>query len=184
LNGISIPISPQTVHDVTGLPIGGKPIVKGNPVSGKTSLLGKMNLTSLPTFKDYAENCLKPDISDKELLHNFLIVVAVTFLCPNSTPYPSTEYMEPLVDVEKAKEWDWCKFVHYWLMKQIRKYHKKMKGPELSSTDIGGCLYIPCVSESHISFLFLHFYSSFLYINIFSLFVLFVIFLRCIGGLP
>jgi hypothetical protein len=56
LNRISIPISPQTVHDVTGLPIGGKPIVQGNPVSGKSSLLGKMNLTSLPTFKDCAEN--------------------------------------------------------------------------------------------------------------------------------
>jgi hypothetical protein len=80
--------------------------VKGNPVSGKTSLLGKMNLTSLLTFKDCAENYLKLDISDKELLRNFLIVAAITFLCPNSTPYPSTEYLEPLIDVEKAKEWD------------------------------------------------------------------------------
>jgi hypothetical protein len=88
LNGISIPISLQTAHDVTGLPIGGKPIVKGNPVNLKSSLLGKMNLTSLPTFKDCAENYLKPDISDTELLRNFLIVATVTVLLPQFDTLP------------------------------------------------------------------------------------------------
>jgi hypothetical protein len=85
LNGRSIPITPQTVHDVLGIPIGGKAIVKGNPDSGKSSLLCAMKLNSLPTANDCVENISKVEIMDDDLFCNFLIVAAVIFLCPNST---------------------------------------------------------------------------------------------------
>ena len=79
-------------------------------------------------------------------MRSFLIVALVTFLCPNSNVHPSTEYLQPLVDVKKAKEWDWSEFVHYWLLKQIKMYNDQMKRLDHASITMGGCLYIVCVS--------------------------------------
>jgi hypothetical protein len=110
----SIPIS---VNVVLEIPIGGSSISKSDSDRGKKDFLGALNLTSLPPFKTFGDKLQKDDISDDEVVRSFLIVALATFLCPNSSTYPSTEYLLPLVDVKSAKEWDWSKFVYYWLMK-------------------------------------------------------------------
>ncbi|CAL4993095.1 unnamed protein product [Urochloa decumbens] len=146
LGNKSIHISPQIVNDILGIPIGGKTISKADPESGKLGFLSSMKLTTLPSARSCGDKLLEDNISDDELVRNFLVVALVTFLCPNSRSVPSTEYLEPLVNVKEAKEWDWSKFVHYWLLKQITKYHKRMKGTDLESTTMGGCKYIICVA--------------------------------------
>ncbi|RLN23093.1 hypothetical protein C2845_PM07G16370 [Panicum miliaceum] len=103
-------------------------------------------MTTLPSAKTCGDILSKDNLDDDEVVRNFLIVALVTFLCPNSRVYPSTEYLQPLVDVKKAKEWDWSRFVHYWLLKQIKKYHTLMKKPSHASITMGGCLYIICVA--------------------------------------
>ncbi|CAN6318304.1 unnamed protein product [Urochloa humidicola] len=142
----SIHISPQIVNDILGIPIGGKTISKADPESWKLGFLSAMKLTALPSARACGEKLLEDNISDDEIVRNFLVVALVTFLCPNSRSVPSTEYLEPLVNVKEAKDWDWSKFVHYWLFKQIAKYHKRMKGADLESTTMGGCMYIICVA--------------------------------------
>jgi len=146
LKNKSIPITPQTVHDVLGIPLGGKTISKARAEHGKLAFLRSMNMSSLPSLKVCGQNILKDGISDDDLVRNFLVVALVAFLCPNSNVRPSTEYLKPLVDVKKAKEWDWSKFVHYWLFKQIEKYHG-LKKDEQATTTMGGCLFILCVSS-------------------------------------
>ncbi|RLN09089.1 hypothetical protein C2845_PM11G01480 [Panicum miliaceum] len=87
----------------------------------------------------------RDNISDDDIVRNFLIVALVTFLCSNSNVYPSTEYLKPLIDVKKAKGWDWSKFVHYWLFKQIKKYNTLKKEPDHATIAMGGCMYIVCL---------------------------------------
>jgi hypothetical protein len=152
VSGKSIPITPQIVHDVLGIPIGGKTISKAATERGKTSLLQSMYMSRLPSAKVCGEKLLKDDISEDDLVRNFLIVALVTFLCPNSNVHPSPEYLKPLVDIKNAKGWDWSKFVHYWLFKQVSKYHDQMKKGDHATITMGGCLYILCVSPCLISF--------------------------------
>ena len=146
VNNRSIPLSPHTVHDVLGIPIGGHTIRKGDAENGKGAFLNGMNLTTLPSANFFCDNLSKDNISDDDLVRSFLIIALVTFLCPNSNVHPSTEYLQPLVDVKKAKEWDWSEFVHYWLLKQIKMYNDQMKRLDHASITMGGCLYIVCVS--------------------------------------
>ncbi|CAL5035886.1 unnamed protein product [Urochloa decumbens] len=142
----SIPITAHTVRDVLGIPLGGRPIRKSDSEKGKRGFLCMLKLTSLPTVKAFGDKLLKDDISDEdELVRSFLIVALATFLCPNASPYPSTEYL-PLVAVKSAEKWDWSKFVHYWLFKQIRKYHSRKKKPQHQTRTLGGCLYLICVA--------------------------------------
>ncbi|CAL4891926.1 unnamed protein product [Urochloa decumbens] len=132
---------------VTGIPLGGRPIRKSDSEKGKRGFLGMLKLTSLPTVKAFGDKLLKDDISDEdELVRSFLIVALATFLCPNASPYPSTEYLLPLVAVKSAEKWDWSKFVHYWLFKQIHKYHSRKKKPQHQTRTLGGCLYLICVA--------------------------------------
>lgn len=146
LKNKSIPITPQTVHDVLGIPIGGKTISKASQECGKFAFLRCMNMSNLPSVNVCRENLLKKNISDDDLVRNFLIVALATFLCPNSCVFPSTEYLKPLVDIKRAQEWDWCKFVHYWMFKHIKLYNQRLKKEEdKASTTMGECLYIVCV---------------------------------------
>jgi len=145
VNNRSIPLNPQIIHDVLGIPIGGQIIRKTDPESGKGAFLNSMTLTTLPSAKAFGDNLSKENISEDDLVRSFLIVALVTFLCPNSTTHPSTEYLQPLVDVKKANEWDWSEFVHYWLLKQIKEYNGLMKNVDHSSIIMCGCLYAICV---------------------------------------
>jgi hypothetical protein len=126
-------------------------------------------MSSLPVLKVCSDNILKDGISNDDLVRNFLIVALVTFLCQN---YPSTEYLKPLVDIKRAEGWDWSKFVHYWLIKKIKKYHR-LKKDDQATTTMGGCLFILCVSSiRHVISFFLHhwpFYILFSFLCHFAL---------------
>jgi hypothetical protein len=141
-----IPLNPQIVHDVLGIPIGGSTITNAKSDSVKHGFLSVMGLNALPSASTCVDNLLKDGISDDDFVRNFLIVAMVTFLCPNLNNYPSTKYLQPLIDVKDAKEWDWCKFVHYWLLNQIKKYNILKKKAAHASVTLGGCLYLICVS--------------------------------------
>ena len=82
LKNKSILITPQTVHDVLGIPIGGKTISKASQECGKFAFLRCMNMSSLPSVKVCSDNLLKDNISDDDLVRNFLTVALATFLCP------------------------------------------------------------------------------------------------------
>ncbi|CAL4993461.1 unnamed protein product [Urochloa decumbens] len=138
----SIPISVQTVQDVLGIPIGGRPIQESDSDKGKKDFLGALKLTTLPNIKSFGTKLLKDDISDDEIVRSFLIVALCTFLCPNSNTYPSPKYLLPLVDVKSAREWDWSGLVYSWLMKKVRRYQKSRAKTPHDSLNLGGCLYV------------------------------------------
>ncbi|WVZ81976.1 hypothetical protein U9M48_029299 [Paspalum notatum var. saurae] len=143
LKNMSIKISPQSVSDVLGLPIGGKEISR-DP-RAKHDFLSAIGANSLAAVKSFSDQLLNGNISDDEVVRNFLVVALVTFLCPHSGIIPSTEYFRPLVDIQSAKDWDWSKFIHYRLMKQIKKYQSLRSNTLRSSITLGGCLHVLCI---------------------------------------
>lgn len=85
-------------------------------------------------------------MSDEDVIRKFMVVALGTLLCPNLTEFQISEYLMPLVDAGKCREWNWCEFVHVWLMMQIKKYSDMKKKAEHSFIGVGGCLYLLCVS--------------------------------------
>ena len=156
----SIPITVRAVHDILGIPIGGSSVRKCDAERGKKEFLAVLRLSRLPNFKYFGDKLKKKDISDDDLVRSFLIVALATFLCPNSNTYPSTKHLLPLVDIKNAKDWDWSKYVHFWLMEDIRKYQRNMMSSTHNSITLGGCLYVLCVSVPVIVFLVDFFVSS------------------------
>ncbi|CAN6336484.1 unnamed protein product [Urochloa humidicola] len=130
----SIPIAVQTIHDVLGIPIGGRPIQDSDSDKGKKDFLGALKLSTLPNFKSFGTKLFKDDISDDEIVRSFLIVALCTFLCPNSNTYPSPKYLLPLVDVKSAREWDWSGLVHSWLMKSKKPAQQGLTDPQQLGT--------------------------------------------------
>ncbi|KAJ1257314.1 hypothetical protein BS78_K102500 [Paspalum vaginatum] len=82
LKNMSIKISPQSVSDVLGLPIGGKEISR-DP-RAKDDFLSATGANTLPFVKSFSDQLLNGDISDDEVVRNFLAMALVTFLCPHS----------------------------------------------------------------------------------------------------
>ena len=69
-----------------------------------------------------------------------MVVALSTFLCANSSTYPSPQYLGSLIDVSKVKEWNWSKFIYDWMFSSITNYRKKHR------STIGGCRYFLAVS--------------------------------------
>ncbi|XP_039841646.1 uncharacterized protein LOC120701911 [Panicum virgatum] len=141
----SIPITVRAVHDILGIPFGGSSVRKCDVERGKKEFLAVLRLSRLPNFKYFGDKLKEKDISDDDLVRSFLIVALATFLCPNSNTYPSTKHLLPLVDIKNAKDWDWSKYVHFWLMEDIRKYRRNMMSSTHDSITLGGCFYMLCV---------------------------------------
>lgn len=69
-----------------------------------------------------------------------MVVALSTFLCANSSTYPSPQYLGAFIDVSKVNDWNWSKLVYDWMFSSITNYKKKHWGT------IGGYRYFLAVS--------------------------------------
>ncbi|KAL6643631.1 hypothetical protein ACP70R_018397 [Stipagrostis hirtigluma subsp. patula] len=145
VNNKSIPFSPESIHHVLGVPIGGRRIDRKQSSIAKTEFLKSSGLSTVPNVKHFGDELVSNRVSDGAVVRDFMIVALCTFLCPNSSIYPSGEYLLPLADWKTAKEWDWAEFIHYWFLKHVNKYQKRKLAGKRSSICLGGCLYFLCV---------------------------------------
>ncbi|KAL6657095.1 hypothetical protein ACP70R_004875 [Stipagrostis hirtigluma subsp. patula] len=145
VNNKSIPFSAESIHHVLGVPIGGKLIDRKQSSFAKSEFLKSTKLSTLPSFKHFGDELVSRRVSDEAVVRNFMLIALGTFLCPNSSTFPSGEYLLPLVNWKTAKGWDWSEFIHYWILKHVTKYQKRSISGKRSSTCLGGCLYFLCV---------------------------------------
>lgn len=141
-----IPINKQSVHMVLDVPIGGNEIISDSD-AGRSFLVSKFQLTSMPQCT-YFGNILKnnTDLSDDMIFICFMIVAISSFLCPNSSLYPSPKYFSVLEDVSAVKYLDWSKFVYDSLMSSLKKFNNANKATGKKSKTLGGCMYFLAVS--------------------------------------
>ncbi|KAJ1276115.1 hypothetical protein BS78_05G189400 [Paspalum vaginatum] len=140
VNGKSVALTPESVHLIIGLPIGGKcfPHDSSCAKSKILSMVGK------PQVNFFANKLIRKDnMSDEDIFTCFMIVALNSFLCPNSSLAPSSSYLGVFENVDKAKEFDWSKFVVDWLLVKIKEFIRgKAKSNKRShSKTLGGCLY-------------------------------------------
>ncbi|WVZ48795.1 hypothetical protein U9M48_000204 [Paspalum notatum var. saurae] len=139
VNGNGVLLTPESVHLVLGLPIGGNtfpPISTSNAV--KSKILSMFGKTSMPQVHFFASKLINKDpMSDEETFICFMLVALNSFLCPNSSLIPSSSYLGAFDEIEKVKDFNWSKLLLDWLLDKIKDFTRSNKG----SKTLGGCLY-------------------------------------------
>ncbi|XP_044394886.1 uncharacterized protein [Triticum aestivum] len=141
LGGKSIPLNPEAVSLVLGIPAGGTKITVLDEEFGKAEFLSLFGLTDLPSISFFRNKIINEELPDDVYLRCFLTVALATFLCPTSNTKPSTKYLGALVDVSKSKDLDWCSFVHTWNITYVKKYQTDKLKQKRITTTLGGCIY-------------------------------------------
>ena len=104
VGGKVIPLDPLSVHLFLGLPNDGEDIKENYTESTKSNFLSAIKEPSLPTIKTFGDKLVGGTLSDDDVLRYFMVVALSTFLCANSSTYPSPQYLGALIDVSKVKE--------------------------------------------------------------------------------
>jgi hypothetical protein len=89
VGGKVIPFSPLSVHLFLGLPIGAEDIKEKSTDSTKNDFLSEIKESSLPLIKSFGDKLLGDTLSDDDVFRYFMVVALSTFLCANSSTFPS-----------------------------------------------------------------------------------------------
>jgi hypothetical protein len=155
VNNKSIKLSPESVHDVLGLPLGGRDILRSSE-DGKALFFSRADRNKLSSVYEQREKLKRSDLGDDEFMRTFLAVALSYFLCPSAGVVLSPKYLGPLVDIKTAKDWDWSKLVYDWVIKNVARFQKRCMSSSRDSVSLPVCLYYICVSSlCALCFLFL-----------------------------
>jgi hypothetical protein len=149
-----IPVTKQTIHNILDLPIGGIELIP-DCEAGREFLLSHFNLSAIPSVNFFANKLISgEDLSDEDIFICFMSVSFTSFLCPNSSLLPSTQYFHIFKNCKNVRRYDLSKFVYDWLVSSIRSFQHATKIASKRSVTFGGCHYALAVS-----FLFVFCYS-------------------------
>ncbi|CAL4996251.1 unnamed protein product [Urochloa decumbens] len=142
VSGKVISLTPQSVHQVLGLPLGGRPFPT-DISAGKSVIFDKFKLKSLPPVTFFVQKITKElnTLSDEDLFICFMLVALSSFLCPNSSVSPSQQHLSMSVDVASLKDLDWSAYILNWLFDHIKTFNKGKSSKVKDNGTLGGCLY-------------------------------------------
>jgi hypothetical protein len=141
----------------------------------KDFILSHCNVTSIPQVS-YFGNKLKSNekLSEHDIFVCFMLVAFQSFLCPNSSLQPSSEYMHLFRDPEVFIKYDLSKFVYDWLVISIKKFCKATKLATRQKITLGGNHYILAVSSCIVLFCYIPLLFTNVASLIFSVLILFL----------
>ncbi|KAM0906706.1 hypothetical protein ACQ4PT_016616 [Festuca glaucescens] len=143
-----IPVTKQTIHNILDLPIGGIELVP-DCEAGREFLLSHFHFTSIPNVNFFANKLISgEDLSDEDIFICFMSVCFTSFLCPNSSLLPSTQYFHIFKDCKNDRRYDLSKFVYDWLVSSIRSFKQAIKKLSKRTITFGGCHYVLAVDRS------------------------------------
>jgi hypothetical protein len=145
-------VTKETIHNILELPIGGLEVVP-DKAAGKSFMLSHFNVTSIPQVSFFGDKLMSGEVlSDEDIFICFMSVAFQSFLCPNSSLQPSSEYLHLFRQPSKLMKYDLSKFVYDWLVMSIKKFRKATKLAARRQITLGGNHYSLAVSFS-VSFL-------------------------------
>ncbi|KAM0872653.1 hypothetical protein ACQ4PT_038583 [Festuca glaucescens] len=122
-----IPATKETIHNILELPIGGLEVVPDRE-AGSNFILSHFNVPSVPQVSYFGSKLKSEEpLSDEDIFICFMAVMFQSFMCPNSSLQPSSEYLHLLRDPDNFMKHDISKFVHDWLVLSINKFQKETK---------------------------------------------------------
>uniref|UniRef100_A0ACD5TU30 Uncharacterized protein n=1 Tax=Avena sativa TaxID=4498 RepID=A0ACD5TU30_AVESA len=133
-----IAVTEETMHHILGLPIGGLDLVSDSQ-AGRNFILSHFNVTCIPQVS-YFGNKLKSgeDLSDDDIFICFMAVAFQSFLCPNSSLQPSSDYLTIFSDPKSMMRYNLSKYVYNWLINSIKKFQKCTKLAARRQITLGG----------------------------------------------
>ncbi|KAM0835865.1 hypothetical protein ACQ4PT_062672 [Festuca glaucescens] len=141
-----IPVTKQTIHNILDLPIGGIELVP-DCEAGREFLLSHFLVSSIPNVNFFANKLISGEhLSDKDIFICFMSVCFTSFLCPNSSVLPSTQYFHIFKDCKNVRRYDLSKFVYDWLVSSIRSFKQAVKKLSKRTITFGGCHYVLAVA--------------------------------------
>jgi hypothetical protein len=147
-----IPVNKQTIHNILDLPIGGIELVP-DCEAGREFLLSHFKVTSIPNVNFFANKLISgEELSDEDIFICFMSVCFTSFLCPNSSLLPSTQYFHIFKDCKSFARYDLSKFVYEWLITSTRSFKETTKKLSKGTITFGGCHYALAVSVLFWSF--------------------------------
>ncbi|KAL6595520.1 hypothetical protein ACP70R_047860 [Stipagrostis hirtigluma subsp. patula] len=140
-----ISLTSESVNLVLDTPIGGRPFPKDSN-AGKSYLLSRFGLQSIPSVKFFGDKILNnEDMTKEDVFACFMLVALNCFLCPNSSLFPSSKYLGIFQDIENVKELDCSQFILDWLLDSVRTFNKQKTSSGKGKQTLGGCLYLLAV---------------------------------------
>ncbi|XP_044961196.1 uncharacterized protein LOC123412306 [Hordeum vulgare subsp. vulgare] len=146
----SFEINPFTVHQILGIPLGGRLIDKIATSEARRVIAEDTGIHSTGPSISHLMNLLSDDLTDEKFLRIFMLILLSTFLCPTSHSCASPDYFNGIVDTDDIANYDWCSFALDWLVEKIRQFQISLSKPTVKgkeqSISLGGCLMIPLVT--------------------------------------
>lgn len=155
-NGKEYPISPEQIHLVLGIPIGGKVV----PRTAESAQMEEERFFIVSTYGRQYESHVSVVLDDilpslcqenwnleeeDKFKTEFLISALATFLCPTSCGRLAAHLEVAATLANKASEYNWCQLVYEELMVYGCKFASKFyRNGYVSSC--GGCTYFLAVS--------------------------------------
>jgi hypothetical protein len=148
-DGGSFKIDAILVHQILGIPYGGKKVPIKSSSRARSIILKDTNQSKIAVKIEDLRVMIDRDLGGDKFARIFLLVVLGIFLCPSSNFRVSHHFYEALSDVKKIQSYDWCSAVAESLHAGISSFHiNATKGNTSGKATLAGCLFILIVSNT------------------------------------
>jgi len=145
----SFKIDAVTVHQILGIPFGGKKVPKKSSSCAKSVILKDTNQQNQAAKIDDLIAMITPQLNGDKFVRIFLLVALGIFLCPKSSATVSHQFYESIYFVKGIRDYDWCSSVADCLHLGLMNFQNNArKGNSTGKATLGGCLFVLVVSTN------------------------------------
>jgi len=145
----SFKIDAVTVHQILGIPFGGKKVPNKSSSCAKSVILKDTNQQNQAAKIDDLIAMITPQLNGDKFVRIFLLVALGIFLCPKSSATVSHQFYESIYFVKGIRDYDWCSSVADCLHLGVMNFQNNaMKGNSIGKATLGGCLFVLVVSTN------------------------------------
>ena len=139
----SFKIDAVTVHQILGIPFGGKKVPNKSSSCAKSVILKDTNQQNQAAKIDDLIAMITPQLNGDKFVRIFLLVTLDIFLCPKSSATVSHQFYESIYFVKGIRDYDWCSSVADCLHLGVMNFQNNArKGNITGKATLGGCLFV------------------------------------------
>ncbi|KAG0514139.1 hypothetical protein BDA96_10G164700 [Sorghum bicolor] len=121
-NGSSFELNAFVVHQVLGVPLGGRRIRDSASKTEKEIIANDTGTSTIALTIEQLINLVTRDLTGDKFARIFMLISLAIFLCPTSYGSASKHYYSAIAFVMDIPKYDWCSFILDWLVDGIVKF--------------------------------------------------------------